>query len=58
MPIIQTHFSGRNSMNDDLRRLLDDFSPEVQHLATSVRTRIFELVPDAQEKVIVPLARV
>jgi hypothetical protein len=45
-------------MNDDLRRLLEDFSPEVQHLATSVRTRIFELVPDAQEKVTVPLARV
>jgi Domain of unknown function (DU1801) len=38
-------------MDDELRRLLDDFSPEVQHLATSVRTRILELVPDAQEKV-------
>jgi hypothetical protein len=38
-------------MDDDLRRLLDDFSPEVQHLAVSVRARIFELVPDAQEKV-------
>ena len=38
-------------MDDDLRRLLDDFSPEVQHLATSVRARIFELVPAAQEKV-------
>ena len=38
-------------MDDDLRRLLDDFSPEVQHLATSVRARIFELAPDAQVKV-------
>jgi hypothetical protein len=38
-------------MDDDLRRLLDDFSPEVQQLATFVRARIFELVPDAQDKV-------
>lgn len=36
---------------DDLRPLLDEFSPEVEHLATSVRVRIFELVPDAHEKV-------
>ncbi len=51
MPIIGPRFGGRNSLDDDLRRLLDDFSPEVQHLAVSVRARIFELVPDAQEKV-------
>ncbi len=38
-------------MEDDLRLLLDDFSPEVQRLSLSVRARIFELVPDAQEKV-------
>jgi Domain of unknown function (DU1801) len=50
-PIIRPRYSGRNSMDDNVRRLLDDFSPEVQHLATSVRARIFELVPDAQEKV-------
>jgi hypothetical protein len=40
-------------MDDDLRRLLDDFSPEVQQLASSVRARIFELVPEAQEKVMI-----
>ena len=51
LAIIRPRFGGRNSMDDDLRRLLDDSSPEVQYLATSVRARIFELVPVAQEKV-------
>lgn len=38
-------------MDDELHDLLDDFSQEVQQLCMSVRARIFELVPDAQEKV-------
>ncbi|MBA2443686.1 MAG: DUF1801 domain-containing protein [Rubrobacter sp.] len=38
-------------MEDDLQLLLDDFNPEVQQLSLSVRARVFDLVPDAQEKV-------
>jgi len=36
---------------DGLRELLDDYSPEVRELAISVQARIFELVSDAEEKV-------
>jgi hypothetical protein len=38
-------------MDDSLRELLDSFSSEVRQLALSLRARIRELVPDAQEKV-------
>ena len=38
-------------MEDNVQKLLDDFSPEVRQLSLSLRARIFELVPDAQEKV-------
>ncbi|MGI8909589.1 MAG: DUF1801 domain-containing protein [Rubrobacteraceae bacterium] len=36
---------------DELRELLGDFRPEVRELVLSLRARIFELVPDAEEKV-------
>ena len=39
-------------MDDSLRELLDGFDPEVQRLALSLRARVRDLVPDAQEKVI------
>lgn len=39
-------------MDDSLRELLDSFDPEVQRLALSLRARLRDLVPDAQEKVI------
>lgn len=38
-------------MNNGLRELLDEFGPEVQQLALSVRERIRELAPEAREKV-------
>jgi hypothetical protein len=38
-------------MNESLQELLDEFSPEVRRLVLSVRERIRELVPEAQEKV-------
>ena len=39
-------------MDDSLRELLDGFGPEVRQLALSLRARLRDLVPDAQEKVI------
>jgi hypothetical protein len=38
-------------MDNDLQEFLSDFSPEVQQLSLSLRARIFDLVPDAREKV-------
>ncbi len=39
-------------MDDSLRELLDGFDPEVRRLALSLRARVRDVVPDAQEKVI------
>jgi hypothetical protein len=39
-------------MDDSLGELLDGFDPEVQRLALSLRARVRDLVPDAQEKVV------
>jgi hypothetical protein len=47
-----THPTERSDMDDSLRELLDDFGPEVRRLALSLRARVRDLVPDAQEKVI------
>jgi hypothetical protein len=38
-------------VEDDLQELLDNYRPEVQQLFLSLRARIRELVPDAQERV-------
>jgi hypothetical protein len=38
-------------MNESSQELLDEFSPEIKHLALFARERILELVPEAQEKV-------
>ena len=38
-------------MDDSLRELLDGFDPEVRRLALSLRDRVRDLVPEAQEKV-------
>jgi hypothetical protein len=38
-------------MDDSLRELLDGFDPEVRRLALSLRDRVRDLAPDAQEKV-------
>ncbi len=39
-------------MDDELRGLLDEFSPEVRRLALSLRARVRDLVPDAEEKLL------
>lgn len=41
----------RNGMDDELQLLLGGFSRDTQHLCLTTRARVFELVPDAREKV-------